>query len=98
MISRITPSELAPMHTQAIISLLVMTAATRATRPTTARISETSSIDWPPTPSDGAGPTPSTQSPISFIPGIRRLLVLPVPAVTGVDRRRRTALAQLLEL
>ena len=44
MMSSTTPSTLAPMHTQATNSLLVITANTNAARPITARTSEIISI------------------------------------------------------
>jgi len=46
-ISSTTPITLAPMQTQAISSLLVTTAVTRAARPMTASTSATISIDQP---------------------------------------------------
>src|ERR1700743_2354140 len=103
MINSRTPSTLAPIHTQATNSLLVITANTSAARPITASTSEIISTGYP--PADGAT-LPPVHDPDLCGRQPTGLVVTPIELVeprsvvggAGIDRRSRPTLSELLEL
>src|ERR1700756_1990269 len=93
MISSTTPRTLAAMHTQATSSLLVTTANTNATSPIRANTSAMISIGHPPADERDGGVRHSSGLVITPVE-----LVEPTGVRTGINRCRRSALAEFLKL